>query len=1436
MSEGKSIFYDCRVLTITKIGPGAGSIRYLLDQIARGRHDFRPASGGSAVAYYADSTAHGEAPGWWAGAGAAVLGVSGEVTEEHMQRLVAEGKHPVTGELLGQLWRTYPPMTDEYRADAVERALAKLPTDATVEQRAKVWLDIMTMPERRAVAAYDVTVSPVKSVSLLLAFGDDRVKAHVMAAHHTGIRSTLAHLQRHGAFTRTGVNGLRQVDTAGLAAMVFDHRMSREMDPQLHSHIVISAKVRTVGADGRPRWLSLDGRALYQASVGARAAYERAVEVELGRRLGVRFGQRPGSLIREIVGISAQAIAQYSKRRAAVEQEMGDRCTGPDGHREHVSDRRWRRRAQDATMRTRAPKEGAESTREAERRWRAEDRAAGLDTPGEVARIVAGRVRDEIGQFAARALRHAYATGRRYRWQVDESAIDAEVVRELGITDEQRRALIVDAAVRLDARLAVERAVRDLSTERAVFGREHLELAIGRVLQVGSKSAAADWRRVQRLAGRAISQRAGGLRVLTPPALVTWGESLLRASDRDSVYTRHRSLAMTTRSVLAAEQEVIGYAARRGATAAPTAVRQAVAADMQLSQDKTRALHVAVGDDRRVTGIVGPAGSGKTYMQRAVVQAGLRAGIPVLGLTVGQNAAEVLADAIRAGGGPGIRTENIAMWLHGVASPPEGTTDADWAFAPGQWVIVDEASQASSHDLARLVQLLAAVGGKLILVGDPAQIGAVGPGGLFRYLMGLGTVVELADVHRFRAPWEGAASLRLRAGDTTVLAEYDRRGRLVGGHREDLINQMIAGWTADVLAGRNALMLVETEAEAADLAARARTILIRAGRVQRGLSVPLANGTRAGVGDLIVTRRNDRRLTTGDKFVANRDQWRVLAVGPDGELEVENLRTGDTIALPAAYVALHVQLAYAGTVDSAQGRTVDVARSLVDWDTIRSRLYVMLTRGELLNMAYVVTQDEPREGHPQQPPYAVVSVLADILRRDDTDRSATETEQQLWADVDALHYWGAIFDDLAGRARAGRWVAVVRAVAGQAIADRMTADPAMPALSHVLATLAEAGYNPERVLAAATSARELHSAEDVAAVLTWRIKGMLGGVMVDPRAATRPEAARSYTDRVPAAAGDIGQALTQVARICDERVSGLAELAAIQRPGWTTPLGPVPDDDVGRRQWLARAQVVVAYRDRYQVTGRHPIGPEPHHRDVARWAAWHRARIMLGVATLAGRVATADDTQLQVFIDAQRAADAAAPPYVGDQLRTAHTDLVAAEQRVTDIRLELGAVEGDIREASRRATARSPRWWHVGPARARAVAEETAERRHAARASQHADVLRAELAAAVTAVDGERATVDALEAQHLEWARWYQGALSTRYAGLAAAAERTRRVAVGVADLADAVRETTARVRAIPDTQPRPHDRPVPDHLAEAAEAAQDRARKLDPDLDLDDL
>ena len=106
----------------------------------------------------------------------------------------------------------------------------------------------------------------------------------------------------------------------------------------------------------------------------------------------------------------------------------------------------------------------------------------------------------------------------------------------------------------------------------------------------------------------------------------------------------------------------------------------------------------------------------------------------------------------------------------------------------------------STRDLVEVYRRASAAGAKVLLVGDPRQLAAVGPGGALADVAAHGIRYELAEVRRFAAEWERAASLRLRDGDQAVLDEYAKHGRLVDAGTAE---QAEAG-AAPRLAGRHA--------------------------------------------------------------------------------------------------------------------------------------------------------------------------------------------------------------------------------------------------------------------------------------------------------------------------------------------------------------------------------------------------------------------------------------------------------------------------------------------------------------------------------------------------------------------------------------------------------------------------------------------------------
>jgi conjugative relaxase-like TrwC/TraI family protein len=180
-------------------------------------------------------------------------------------------------------------------------------------------------PRTQTVAGYDLTFSPVKSVSTLWAVAESAVAAVIEHAHQAAVKDALAFIEEHALFTRTGPQGIRQVNVHGLVATAFTHRDSRAGDPDLHTHVAVANKVQTL--DGR--WLSIDGRVLFKANVAASETYNTALEQHLRDSLGVRFAERPGTdpakrPIREIVGVDPRLNGRWSTRRAHIDARRGE--------------------------------------------------------------------------------------------------------------------------------------------------------------------------------------------------------------------------------------------------------------------------------------------------------------------------------------------------------------------------------------------------------------------------------------------------------------------------------------------------------------------------------------------------------------------------------------------------------------------------------------------------------------------------------------------------------------------------------------------------------------------------------------------------------------------------------------------------------------------------------------------------------------------------------------------------------------------------------------------------------------------------------------------------------------------------------------------------------------------------------------------------------
>ncbi len=128
----------------------------------------------------------------------------------------------------------------------------------------------------------------------------------------------------------------------------------------------------------------------------------------------------------------------------------------------------------------------------------------------------------------------------------------------------------------------------------------------------------------------------------------------------------------------------------------------------------------------------------------------------------------------------------------------------------------------------------------------------------------------------------------------------------------------------------------------------------------RGIGViAVAGGELACIGDLVATRRNDRRLLTSTgEPIRNRDTWTVTGIGADGSLTVSHQGGHGDVTLPSDYVSEHVRLGYAATEHGYQSDTVTTAIALVSPTTTSRGLYVGATRGRDGNEICVITESD----------------------------------------------------------------------------------------------------------------------------------------------------------------------------------------------------------------------------------------------------------------------------------------------------------------------------------------------------------------------------------------------------------------------------------------------------------------------------------------------
>jgi len=972
-----------------------------------------------------------------------------------------------------------------------------------------------------------------------------------------------------------------------------------------------------------------------------------------------------------IAGFPEKAIAQFSSRRAQITKTTLALAEEYEKERGNAPDQRalasMRQFANAMTRRAKEP--GALDFAALLREWEHTSRNAELGTLRDLARTI---------------------------WHATPGA-DASARREMARMAAQlaQRGELTHA----HERAAMAAGLAQAQEAKAMWTRAELVHCVGQHLPdhaIGRDQEHA-WQMLEALADRALAGEAGEevLR-LDAPEWPRVPDSLRRA-DRQSIYRAHGGELYATRAQLSMEEQLLADARAESAPHLPreqaAALLGADLAQLQtrlhagvpapdgvtpggLRLDQATAAFLALTSPRRAELIVGPAGTGKTYTAVRIADAWRAAGKgQVFGIAATSAGRNVLVEA-------GILVaENTAQFLGHL--PGQREARGATSLGPDTLLILDEASTTSMPDLAAILRHATRSSAKVVITGDHAQLGAVQSGGGMAMLARKLGYAQLTEAVRFRADWEGAASLAIRAGEVSALGVYDAHGRLHGGGYEEMAEQACRAYLAEYLTGIDVILTAFEHRECLDLSRRVQGYLLDWGQLQAGRTADLREGACAYAGDLILARQNDNHLHAGQqgRTLSNGDLLRVDAIGETG-LTVSRLIRPDQadgqctwsspFTITKSYGQAYCDLGYAQTWHTAEGQTVSVGIVVANDRRTREGLYVAMSRGGRRNEVYAYPLgQEPAESVICQPapdpeiarqrrlqadregtgPAAVlddedpITILAPVVQRDNAELSATEARERALSDADHLGTLHAIWMDQCRAEAYDRYTQAVRDHAEPLDAVEILKDT--DRLWRTVRSAEMAGLDGAEVIRAAITGRPFTGARSHSAVLDARIRTLTGHLP--------PIIRDSWTAKLPRFADpELGRYMVEVAQAMGDRQRRIGEHAAREAPLWATQaLGQVPADSQGRADWEARARRLGAYREMFGWD--HPgeaIGPEPPATFPEARAEWHAAfAVMARVDGIDVRNLT--DGQLFARRRAYEAETSWAPKHVAEELRAA---------------------------------------------------------------------------------------------------------------------------------------------------------------------------------------
>jgi conjugative relaxase-like TrwC/TraI family protein len=530
-----------------------------------------------------------------------------------------------------------------------------------------------------------------------------------------------------------------------------------------------------------------------------------------------------------------------------------------------------------------------------------------------------------------------------------------EQAKEIGL-DREAIAATMGREVELAAKLTLKRLDREVTAHASHFDRRDAIQAVANLLPNGAP-------------GHEVESAADAF--LASESVVTVAETA-----KGTRYTTKRIWELERQALEAAER----MATEPRGEAGEAVVARVIAARPTMNPGQREMVSRLLAGREGIVVVIGEAGTGKSFATVAAAEGWAQAGFELRAAAPTWRAANVLH-------GDGLEAMTVAGLIRDLDR-------GEVRLSSRSVLLVDEAGMVGSEHLARVIGHAEEAGAKLVLVGDPEQLGAIEAGGLFSAIAERTEPVHLDEVIRHNHELDRDAAKLIREGaGREALSLYRSEERItVAGNAEERRVAMVEDWWRSYSQGEDALMVAKRNVEVERLNATARELVKSEGRL--GAAEIEVGGAAFAAGDQVITRINDRA-----GGIYNRERWEVAQVDAErGRVVLDGIDQSRRVEVGPDYLsqttlggeAPALQHAYAVTTYCAQGTTVDRAYVMADPSMDKQEFYVATSRTREQTYLYATPeiQGERSEYAPADPERDPIAHVGEAAERDRAQTAA----------------------------------------------------------------------------------------------------------------------------------------------------------------------------------------------------------------------------------------------------------------------------------------------------------------------------------------------------------------------------------------------------------------------------------------------------------------